>query len=451
VNPLRNLSLNPMAALAVSTGLILASIAMVLYQENLFEREAARDATVQADILASSVTAALAFNDAKTAQEYVNALRANPAIEAAAVYGTDNKALAKFLRPGAAAIPAPIAARPAALVDNRVDVIVPAVEHGNLLGTVYLRAATESTERRLLRYGVLVLLVAMGALLTIAFAAAQISLTRQNARLADHARELSEANNRLKEEMEQRTAAEEALRQSQKMEALGHLSGGIAHDFNNLIAIIKGNLQMLIRRVRQGRGDVLRYAESALEGADRAGTLTSRILAFSRQQPLAPMHVNISLLIDGMKDLIRQSVGSQTQIETALSAKRWIRCDPNQMEHAVLNLANNARDAMPEGGTLRLATADVQIETQPSVDDPPPGKYVSLEIRDTGCGMDRETREKAVDPFFTTKPPGQGTGLGLSMIFGYVRQSGGYLTIDSEPGKGTAITILLPQVEAAES
>jgi len=163
------------------------------------------------------------------------------------------------------------------------------------------------------------------------------------------------------------------------------------------------------------------------------------------------MHVNISLLIDGMKDLIRQSVGSQTQIETDLSAKHWIRCDPNQMEHAVLNLANNARDAMPEGGTLRLATADVQIETQPSVDDPPPGKYVSLEIRDTGCGMDRETREKAVDPFFTTKPPGQGTGLGLSMIFGYVRQSGGYLTIDSEPGKGTAITILLPQVEAAES
>lgn len=451
MNILRNLSLNPMIALAVSVGLILASIGMVLYQENLFEQEAVRETTVQAEILASSVTAALAFDDAKTAQEYVNALRANPAIEAAAVYGTDNKELAEFARPGAAAVPSKVAAHPAKLADNRVDVIVPAVEHGNPLGMVYLRAATESTERRILRYGVLVLLVAMGALLTIAFAAAQISLTRQNARLADHARELSEANKRLKEEMEQRTAAEEALRQSQKMEALGHLSGGIAHDFNNLIAIIKANLQMLIRRLQQGRGDVLRYAESALEGADRAGTLTSRILAFSRQQPLAPMHVNISLLIDGMKDLIRQSVGSQTQIETDLSAKRWIRCDPNQMEHAVLNLANNARDAMPEGGTLRVSTADVEIGTQTSFDDPPPGKYVSLEIRDTGCGMDRETREKAVDPFFTTKPPGQGTGLGLSMIFGYVRQSGGYLTIDSEPGKGTAITILLPQVEAAES
>jgi len=447
---LPKIAFHPMTALAISVGLILASIAMVLYQESLFERQAAREATVQANILASSVTAALAFNDARTAQEYVNALKANPDIEAAAVFANDDEELAKFLRPGVVDVPSKVVPHIAQMADNHVVVIVAALQRGSRLGTVYLRATTESTERRILRYGVLVLLVTMGALLTIAFAAAQISLTRQNASLADQARELSEANSRLKDEMEQRTAAEEALRQSQKMEALGHLSGGIAHDFNNLIGIIKGNLQLLIRRLQQGRTDVQRYAEYALEGADRAGTLTSRILAFSRQQPLSPIHVNISLLIRDMMDLIRQSVGNGTEIVTVLNAKCWIVCDPNQMEHAVLNLVNNARDAMPDGGVLHITTTDMQIDTQKVPEDPPPGKYVSLEIRDNGQGMDKDVKEKALDPFFTTKPPGQGTGLGLSMIFGYVRQSGGYLKIDSEPDKGTAITILFPQIEPAE-
>jgi signal transduction histidine kinase len=445
---LPKIAFHPMAALAVSVGLILASIAMVLYQENLFERQAAQEATVQAEILASSVTAALAFNDKRTAQEYVNALRANPDVQAAAVYANNNKQMARFVRPGAADVPPTVAPHAAILENNRVIVAVSAVERGNSLGTVYLRAATESSERRILRYGVLVLLVTMGALLTIAFAAAQISLRHQNERLAERAAELAQANDRLKEEMEQRTAAEEALRQSQKMEALGHLSGGIAHDFNNLIAIIKGNVQLLIRRLQQGRTDVLRYAEFALDGADRASVLTNRILAFSRQQPLSPIRVNISLLVKGMLDLIRQSVGNGTEIVTELQARQWIICDPNQMEHAILNLANNARDAMPDGGILRISTADIDIEPQKGSDDPPPGRYVSLEIKDNGVGMSKEVKEKALDPFFTTKPTGQGTGLGLSMIFGYVRQSGGYLKIDSEPDVGTAITILFPQVEA---
>jgi signal transduction histidine kinase len=228
------------------------------------------------------------------------------------------------------------------------------------------------------------------------------------------------------------------------MEAIGQLSGGIAHDFNNLLSIIKGNLQLLQRRVTQGRVDVQRYLDAANEGVNRAASVTQRILAFSRRQPLSPKPVNVSRLVEGMRDLLRHSVGDAVQIEMRLDADWPILCDANQMENVIINLAINARDAMPEGGTLIVETANRARFHRSGV---PSGDYVELIVRDNGTGMSEDVRQKAVEPFFTTKPQGRGTGLGLSMTFGYVRQSNGDLMIESELGKGTTITILMPRYE----
>jgi signal transduction histidine kinase len=256
------------------------------------------------------------------------------------------------------------------------------------------------------------------------------------------ARELADANAKLQDEMGQRAKAEEALRQSQKMEAIGQLSGGIAHDFNNLLTIIKGNLQLMHRRIAQGQTDVGRYIDAAMEGVNRAASLTQRILAFSRRQPLAPKPLNISDLLGNMQDLLRHSVGTQVKIEMRLDADWLALCDANQMENVILNLAINASDAMPEGGRLLIATTN-----RSSLEHFAAADCVEIEVSDTGVGMTEEVRRRAVDPFFTTKPQGKGTGLGLSMTFGYVQQSGGQLEIDSEPGKGTTIRIQIPRYQ----
>ena len=332
--------------------------------------------------------------------------------------------------------------------DNKLIVVVPVVQNGTGLGTVYLRVVTESFERRVVRYAAIMLLVTMAALVLGVLAAAQRALGRANAELQQRARDLADANVKLQAEMVEREKTEEQLRQSQKMEAIGQLSGGIAHDFNNLLTIIKGNLQLLQRRVQQGSKDVTRYIAPAMEGLARAASLTQRILAFSRRQPLSPQPVKLSQLIAEMGELLKHSVGETVTVDTRLNADWWTQCDANQMENVILNLAINARDAMPEGGRLSIETTDMRADTPDGPDGVAPGDYVRLAIRDTGSGMPDEVRERAIDPFFTTKPPGQGTGLGLSMTFGYVRQSNGYLTIESEPGKGTTITILMPRLES---
>jgi signal transduction histidine kinase len=232
------------------------------------------------------------------------------------------------------------------------------------------------------------------------------------------------------------------------MEAIGQLSGGIAHDFNNLIMIVKGNLRLLKRKLgpeAQGAGG---YIDSADEALDRAANLTQRILAFSRRQPLTPQRVSLSALAQGLSELIRHSVGERVEITTRLNGAWFTLCDINQMENVILNLAINARDAMPDGGRLVIETRDVNLaEPPPEVESQSfvPGDYACLAVIDTGTGMPDEVRRRAVDPFFTTKPQGKGTGLGLSMSFGFVRQSGGYLVIESTPGRGTAITILMPR------
>ncbi len=243
-------------------------------------------------------------------------------------------------------------------------------------------------------------------------------------------------------------SAQEALRQSQKMEAVGQLTGGIAHDFNNLLAGVSGNLELLSLRMGQGQTTGLeRYVVNAQEAARRAASLTQRLLAFSRRQTLDPKPTDVNRLISGMEDLVRRTVGPAIELEVVGSAGLWLVCaDQSQLENALLNLTINARDAMPEGGRITIETANKWLDDRAARErDLTPGQYVSICVTDTGTGMTPEVIGQAFDPFFTTKPMGQGTGLGLSMIHGFVRQSGGQVRIYSELGSGTTMCLYFPR------
>ena len=242
--------------------------------------------------------------------------------------------------------------------------------------------------------------------------------------------------------------AEEALRHSQKMEAVGQLTGGLAHDFNNLLAGIMGSLDMLRIRLGQGRLTELdRYVDMAQRSSRRAAALTHRLLAFSRRQTLAPKSTDVNQLISGMEELIRRTVGPEITLQVVGADGLWpALIDPSQLENALLNLCINARDAMPEGGRLTIETANRWLDEPWAAErELVPGRYISLSITDTGTGMPPEVAARAFDPFFTTKPLGEGTGLGLSMVYGFARQSGGQIRIYSEPGLGTSMTIYLPR------
>ncbi len=245
--------------------------------------------------------------------------------------------------------------------------------------------------------------------------------------------------------------AQEALRQSQKMEAVGQLTGGIAHDFNNLLAGISGSLELLSKRLSEGRlNGMERYIDAAQGSAQRAASLTQRLLAFSRRQTLDPKPTDVNRLINGMEDLIRRSVGPDVEVEVVGAGGLWpTHIDPSQLENALLNLCINARDAMaPDGGRLTIETSNKWLDDRAAkARDLAPGQYVSLCVTDTGTGMTPEVQAQAFDPFFTTKPLGQGTGLGLSMIHGFVRQSGGQVRIYSEMGKGTTLCLYLPRYQ----
>jgi PAS domain S-box-containing protein len=243
-------------------------------------------------------------------------------------------------------------------------------------------------------------------------------------------------------------ATEEALLQSQKMEAVGQLTGGIAHDFNNLLTGIVGSLDLLQTRLNQGRTDnVARYINAAMTSANRAAALTHRLLAFARRQPLIPKSTDVNQLVVSLEDLLRRTIGETIDLEIAASDDLWCTlCDPNQLESALLNLAINARDAMPDGGKLTISTANARLDSV-TAETPAlsPGDYVCIAVTDSGVGMSAEVAARAFDPFFTTKPIGQGTGLGLSMIYGFARQSNGHVTIDSKIGQGTSVKLYLPR------
>ncbi|MBB5696333.1 PAS domain S-box protein [Muricoccus pecuniae] len=256
-----------------------------------------------------------------------------------------------------------------------------------------------------------------------------------------------------KEQAEALRRTEAALRQSQKMEAVGQLTGGIAHDFNNLLTAISGSLDLLTTRISQGRiKDVDRYVNAAQGAAKRAASLTHRLLAFSRQQTLEPKPTNVNRLVRGMEELIRRTVGPEVDLEMVEAGGLWTTLvDPGQLENALLNLCINARDAMPGGGRITVETGNKWLDRRAAGErELPPGQYVTLCVSDTGTGMTPDVIAKAFDPFFTTKPIGQGTGLGLSMIYGFVRQSGGQVRIYSEVGQGTMVCLYLPRHLGAE-
>jgi PAS domain S-box-containing protein len=245
---------------------------------------------------------------------------------------------------------------------------------------------------------------------------------------------------------------EEQLRQSQKMEAVGQLTGGIAHDFNNLLTGVIGSLDLMQRRIGQGRlGEVERYATSAMTAARRAAALTHRLLAFARRQPLDPRPVDVNQLVRSMEELVHRSLGETIALEIVASAGLWATyCDPHQLESSLLNLVLNSRDAMPEGGKLTIETTNAYLDySYAGMRDMTPGQYVCLSVTDTGIGMAPAVVARAFDPFFTTKPIGQGTGLGLSMVYGFARQSEGHARIYSEVGTGTTVKIYLPRYRGA--
>jgi signal transduction histidine kinase/CheY-like chemotaxis protein len=334
-----------------------------------------------------------------------------------------------------------------------------------LMGAVHARiAAMEAEENRLLQARretatalasllkagdvlVLLLIVAVGVLV--------IRFTQRSFAALTTAHDLLKLSNQeLLDQISQREQAESQLRQSHKMRAIGQLTGGIAHDFNNMLGVIAGSLDLVRRRLAKGNLDVARFLDAASRASERAATLTHRLLAFARQQPLAPEPLDANKMIAQMSDLLRSTLGEQIRIESVCAGGLWmIHTDANQLESAILNVAINARDAMPQGGKLTIETANAYLDEAYCRQhlDVEPGQYVLIAITDTGSGMAPEVAAQAFDPFFTTKPTGKGTGLGLSQVYGFVKQSHGHVKIYSEPGAGTTVKVYLPrQVAAAE-
>ena len=288
--------------------------------------------------------------------------------------------------------------------------------------------------RNLVVYGMVAILSALTLLLV-----SWLALRRAKAE--------QQALGQLRHEIEQRHAAEQRLLQAQKMESIGQLTGGIAHDFNNLLAVILGNLDLLRKRIKD-EDRAKRLLEGAIQGAQRGAALTQRLLAFSRRQDLTPQAVDVPQLVAGMTDLLARSLGPSIKIMTRFPQNLPpVKVDPNQLEMALLNLAVNARDAMPISGTITIS-AHAQEITEGTAQGLSPGAYVCVSVSDTGMGMDAATLARAIEPFFTTKGVGKGTGLGLSMIHGLAVQSGGTLKLTSKVGKGTTAEIWLPQGEA---
>lgn len=276
--------------------------------------------------------------------------------------------------------------------------------------------------------------------------------------LAAQARELADTNRELLSEMQRREQAEESLRHLQKIEALGQLTGGVAHDFNNLLQVILGNLDAAHRRVLRG-GTITadngwEQIQQAIRSAERAATLTRQLLAFARRQPLAPQSLDLNRLVSGMSEMLRRSLGETIAIETVLAGGLWlVSVDPSQLENAIINLAVNGRDAMPQGGRLTIETANAFLDEAyaGAHEEVIAGQYAMLAITDNGIGMPGEILNQVFDPFFTTKEAGRGTGLGLSQVYGFIKQSGGHVTIYSEPGQGTTVKMYLPRLAAAKA
>jgi signal transduction histidine kinase len=427
-------------ALVGALALVAVGLMMGLYNEQTYRAQKTREVAVQAQILAASVTAALAFDDRKVAQEYVEALSANPEVEAVGVYDTQGSLLAGYARTGAAPAPRTVAKTPRLGDDRRLVVTAPVRQGEVVMGSVYLRTVVEALPRRLARYAGVAVLLVMAALLVGVLGFGQTLLRRANARLEERALALGEANNALQIHIQERERAEEALRQGQKMEAIGKLTGGLAHDFNNLLMVASGGLEILEKSEDPVKRQ--RFAGAIRQALDRGAELTAKLLAFSRRSPLKPEVVDLSTRIPDLSLLLERSLREDITVELRLAEDLWpIEVDSTQLEVSLLNIAVNARDAMAKGGTLTIVG-----ENQPDLADGDlAGDFVRLSIIDDGVGMAPEHIARAFEPFFTTKEVGRGTGLGLSQVYGFTRASGGDVRIESAPGLGAVVSLFLPR------
>ncbi|WP_241241886.1 ATP-binding protein [Sphingobium algorifonticola] len=345
-------------------------------------------------------------------------------------------------------------------INARLDAIIRAENARLAERSTAANLAGARSERVSRTYMLIGLVILVGALCA-AWAAMSAWADRRNARrLADaemvradrleaavtaRTAELRDANARLKQEAAERAAAEESLRQMQKMEAVGQLTGGIAHDFNNMLAVVSGGLELARRKLHEDPANAQRHIDNAMEGANRASALTRRLLAFARAEPLLPAPTDPDALIRDMSDLIDRTIGDQITVTIDTGASGWaIFVDRHQLENAILNLCVNARDAMDGRGTLTIATAQATL-AEHEIGECAGGDYICLTVKDSGCGMDADVLQRVFEPFFTTKPVGQGTGLGLSQIFGFVRQCDGEIRILSTPGEGTQVDLFLPR------
>jgi signal transduction histidine kinase/CheY-like chemotaxis protein len=424
----------PTAIFLIAMLIVAGGIGIILQNEVTFRSARDRQAMVAAEVLAGSVTAAVDFDDPVAAKEAVDAFQVNPQVRYVAVFDRGGNILAAFDRSGKrsrlslAQLPAP--------PSTNYRVAVPVVSAGEHVGTAVYEVEREAVARRLTRYVILGALAVLAALVIVTLGLAQAALHRANRELSERAEALSQANELLAEQIAERAKAEEQLRQSQKMQALGQLTGGIAHDFNNLLTVIQGSADILTRdELADDRRK--RFAKAIVQAADNAAVLTSQLLAFARRQPLKPEIVDLSQLVAGMTDLLDRTMGERIKIETTLARSTPpVTVDRNQLQSAILNIASNARDAMPDGGTLSIRVSEVRSEAGE--------RMATISVTDTGAGMDADTASRIFEPFFTTKKTGQGTGLGLSQVYGFATQSGGEVFVDSEPGHGTTVTLLLP-------
>jgi signal transduction histidine kinase/CheY-like chemotaxis protein len=402
--------------------LLTASLLLAWQWERQQQVEQFRQASVQAQILAGSLGGALAFDDAETAGEYVNALQLDRQVLAAGVYGVDGQLVAGFGRSGEP-LPGEVAPHAPRIENGRLTVVQPVRQENLELGYVYLRTSVEPFAARLSRYVAIGLILVLAALLIAILGAA-------NAAAAG-------ANRELQEQILAREQAESALAQAQKMEALGQLTGGVAHDFNNLLMAASSGLELMDRAKTDERRD--RLKAGIRDALDRGARITEQLLAFSRRRPVMSEVVQVDDHVAKLAELLDHSLRENVNVRFQIAQGLWpIEVDRSQFDIAILNLAVNAKDAMPKGGVLRI-----RAENRPAGLNGEDAVEISVE--DQGIGMTPEAIEKAFEPFFTTKGVGHGTGLGLSQVYGFVQAAGGRVSIDSEPFVGTQVTLLLPR------
>ena len=423
----------PLAIFGLALLIVLGGIGIIIQSEGAYISQREEAARIQAGILGQSVAAAVDFNDSATAQQTVNAFATNRVVRLAAVYGRDGRLIAGKGRDGG---PSATLAGLAPASRQGLRGMAPITSAGQRIGTVVYELDREPVYRRLTRYATLAALFLLAGLVVGSLGIVQGTLRRVNRQLADRAEALAQSNQLLEEQIEERAKAEDQLRQSQKMQALGQLTGGIAHDFNNLLTVIQGSADMLCKD-QLPDDKRKRFAAAIVQAAGNAAALTSQLLAFARRQPLKPERLDVNGVIRDIGDLVDRTMGERIEVRTRLEARHcYVEVDRAQLQSAILNIASNARDAMPGGGRLAIATCD---ETGPDGT-----RLIAIEIADSGTGMDQATAERIFEPFFTTKRTGEGTGLGLSQVYGFASQSGGGVRVDSEPGLGTRLTVTLP-------